>query len=37
MPDFGQLLSRVAERLEARTLPVMVIDGQAVLVHGERQ
>ena len=32
---FQALLARLALELEARSLPYMVIGGQAVLVHGE--
>lgn len=34
-PEFGELLGRLAQALAERSVPFMVIGGQAVLVHGE--
>jgi len=35
VPDFAELIARVATALSAQGLPFMVIGGQAVLLHGE--
>ena len=33
-PDFSGLIGRIAEELNSRGLPFMLIGGQAVLLHG---
>jgi predicted nucleotidyltransferase len=35
LPDFEQLVARVARELAAADIPFMLIGGQAVLLHGE--
>jgi hypothetical protein len=35
MPDFADLIARLAVELEAKRVPFMLIGGQAVLLHGE--
>jgi hypothetical protein len=34
-PDFADLIARLAVALEAKSIPFMLIGGQAVLLHGE--
>lgn len=34
-PDFAELIARLAVALEAKSIPFMLIGGQAVLLHGE--